>query len=289
MRSSSLAWDLAELVRLPAALTVPGDAWAGASRSATGSEASLMPVGSVLLYWSGMALNDWADRGVDAVERPERVIPSGRLRPDRVLLVAGLLGACGVAVTAAVGGPAALRVSVPLAALVATYDVVAKDSAAGPFVMASTRGLDVLLGATAAPGAALAPAVSVALHTLGVTVLSRGEVHGADRASTVAAMVATAAAGSVLLGSVLRGGTGSHRWLAVAGVACYGVAVGGPQRRAHGSPDAGTVRAATGSGIVGLTFLQAAWLAARGQTGRAALVASAGLVLPRAARRMSPT
>ena len=68
-----------------------------------------------------------------------------------------------------------------------------------------------------------------------------------------------------------------------------GVAVGGAQRRAHGSPDAGTVRAATGSGIVGLTFLQAAWLAARGETGRAVLVATAGLVLPRAARRMSPT
>lgn len=289
MRSSSLAWDLAELVRLPAALTVPGDAWTGASRSVAVPGASLMPVGSVLLYWSGMALNDWADRLVDAVERPERVIPSGRLGPERALLVAAVLGACGVAATAAVGGRAALRVSVPLAVLVAAYDVVAKDSAVGPVVMASTRGLDVLLGATASPGAALAPAASVALHTLGVTVLSRGEVHGADRRSTTAAMAATAAAGSVLLASVARDGRSGHRWLAIAGVLGYGVAVGGPQRRAHGSPDAGTVRAATGSGIVGLTYLQAAWLAAGGSTGRAAVVAAAGLLLPRAARRMSPT
>lgn len=288
MTSSTLARDLAELVRLPAALTVPGDAWAGASRSAA-SGMSLMPVGSVLLYWSGMALNDWSDRDLDAVERPERVIPSGRVAPQQALLAAGLLGACGVAITAAVGGRAALRVSVPLAVLVATYDVVAKDSAAGPFVMASTRGLDVLLGSSTTPGAALAPAVSVALHTLGVTVLSRGEVHGADRRSTTAALAATAAAGSVLLASLARGGPSSHRMLAVAGVAGYGFAVGGPQRRAHGSPDAGTVRRATGSGIVGLTFLQAAWLAAAGRTGRAVVVASAGLVLPRAARRMSAT
>ena len=120
MRASSLAWNLAELVRLPAALTVPGDAWTGASRSAAVPGVSLMPVGSVLLYWSGMALNDWADRQVDAVERPERVIPSGRVGPEQALLLAGLLGACGVAVTAAEGGRAALRVTVAHPAQVAT-------------------------------------------------------------------------------------------------------------------------------------------------------------------------
>ena len=289
MTSSSLVRDLAELVRLPAALTVPGDAWTGASRSAAASGTSFMPVGSVLLYWSGMALNDWADRDLDAVERPERVIPSGRVAPEQALLAAGLLAACGVAVTAVVGGRAALRVSVPLAALVAAYDVVAKDSAAGPFVMASTRGLDVLLGSAVVPAAALAPAASVALHTLGVTVLSRGEVHGADPVSTTAALAATIAAGSVLLASVSRSDRGGDRLVAVAAVVGYGIAVGGPQRRAHASPDAATVRRATGSGIVGLTFLQAAWLAAAGRTGRAAVVAGAGLVLPRLARRMSPT
>ena len=82
-----------------------------------------MPFGSVLLYWAGMALNDWADREVDAVERPERVIPTGRVPAGTALVVAGALGAAGIAATALVGGRRALRISVPLAVLIATYDV----------------------------------------------------------------------------------------------------------------------------------------------------------------------
>ncbi|MDV9201913.1 UbiA family prenyltransferase, partial [Streptomyces sp. Wh19] len=80
----------AELVRAPAAITVPGDVVAGALaagrpgiRRTTGLAAS-----SVALYWAGMALNDWADRAEDATERPERPIPSGRLTPSAALATA---------------------------------------------------------------------------------------------------------------------------------------------------------------------------------------------------------
>lgn len=283
--------DLAELVRLPAALSVPGDAWAGAvwgGRSATRS--SVMPVASVLLYWSGMALNDWADREVDALERPERTIPSGRVTPQAALTVAGVLGAAGVAASAAAGGRPALRVSIPLAMLIAAYDVLAKDSPAGPLVMAATRGLDVLLGAGAAPGAAVAPAAAVAVHTAGVTVLSRGEVHGTTPAVALAALTATASAVAVLGVRASRDDVPARdRWAALALAGLYGVAVGAPQARALQAPDARRAREATGAGIRGLTLLQASWLAAGGQLGRAAAVACAGPVLRRAARAVSPT
>ncbi|MFE2757252.1 4-hydroxybenzoate polyprenyltransferase, partial [Actinosynnema sp. NPDC059335] len=62
-----------KLVRAPAALTVLGDTVAGAAGGLRGRRL-LLPVASAALYWSGMALNDWADRDVDAVERPERPI-----------------------------------------------------------------------------------------------------------------------------------------------------------------------------------------------------------------------
>lgn len=290
------AADLAELVRLPAALTVPGDGWTGSAWSAgpASSRSALMPLGSVLLYWSGMALNDWADREVDAAERPERVIPSGRVPASTALGVAAVLGATGVAVTAAVGGRRALRVSVPLAVLVATYDVLAKDSPAGPLVMASTRGLDVLLAAAAAPAApagALRPAAAMAVHTAGVTLLSRGEVHGARPASAVAALVATGSAVGILAAST---GPGSgvrraHRCVAAGLALLYGTRVGAAQARAASSPDAATVRAATGAGIGGLTLLQAAWLAARGRFLAAGVVAGASPLFRRAARAVSPT
>ncbi|WP_139977237.1 SCO3242 family prenyltransferase [Nocardioides litoris] len=288
------ARNVAELVRLPAALTVPGDVWAGAAWAGAGAGAGpAMPVGSVLLYWSGMALNDWADREVDAVERPERVIPSGRMSAGTALAVAGGLGAAGVAVTAAAGGRSALKVSVPLALLVAAYDVVAKDSVAGPVVMASTRGLDVLLGAAAAPGAAALPAVATATHTVGVTLLSRGEVHGARPAAAWAAVAATATATGLVVASALRGDGSevptAHRVAAVGFAAAYAAKVGGAQARAAQQPDAGEVRKATGAGIGGLTLLQAAWLAARGRLGTAAVVAGAGPLLKRAAGKVSPT
>lgn len=285
--------DLAELVRLPAALTVPGDVWCG--HASLGSSpvggAGVMPLGSVLLYWSGMALNDWADRDVDAVERPERVIPSGRIGPGAALAVAGALGAAGIAVTAVAGGRRALRVSVPLAVLVATYDVLAKDTPAGPLVMASTRGLDVLLGATADPAAAVAPALASVAHTAGVTVLSRGEVHGTGTTSVVAALAATATAATLVATTVWRDpdAQGRHRAAATALAAAYAVGVGRAQARALKTPDGPTVRAATGAGIGGITLLQAAWLAARGRVPAAVLVAGAAPLLRRAARTVSPT
>ncbi|MBM0276363.1 UbiA family prenyltransferase, partial [Micromonospora tarensis] len=72
--------DLAELVRAPAALSVPGDVIAGAAAAgALGPRTPGLAGASVLLYWAGMAANDWSDRRLDAVERPERPIPSGRI------------------------------------------------------------------------------------------------------------------------------------------------------------------------------------------------------------------
>ncbi|UMG92418.1 SCO3242 family prenyltransferase [Nocardioides sp. TF02-7] len=284
------AADLAELVRLPAALTVPGDAWAGAA-SVAGGRSWAAPVSSVLLYWGGMALNDWSDREVDAVERPERPVPSGRVPAAAALGVAtGLLGA-GVAASAVVGGRPALRVSVPLAALVVTYDTVAKDAVVGPLVMGSTRGLDVLLGAAAAPGGALAPAAAMTAHTVGVTALSRGEVHGTSPsvARAVVATTCAVAAAGIAAAALDRGGRARDRVAAAALHGAYAAVVVRAQARAVTSPDAGTVRSATGIGIGGLPLLQAAWLAQRGRPLLGAAVAAAGPLLRRATRKVSAT
>lgn len=72
-RSARLgAW--AELLRLPALFTVPGDALAGAAAAGVRpGPRTLLAIGSSLcLYEAGMALNDWADRAEDAAERPHR-------------------------------------------------------------------------------------------------------------------------------------------------------------------------------------------------------------------------
>lgn len=109
--------DVAELVRAPAALSVPGDVVAGAAAAGALSPRTPALAGaSVLLYWAGMAANDWADRELDAVERPERPIPSGRVTPSAALGLAAGLTAAGVGLAAAVGGRRAAALAVPLAA-----------------------------------------------------------------------------------------------------------------------------------------------------------------------------
>ncbi|MCC9707514.1 UbiA family prenyltransferase [Streptomyces sp. MNU76] len=204
--------DLAQLVRAPAALSVPGDVLAGAA--AAGHPLGVRTVGvmgsSVCLYWAGMALNDYADATVDAVERPERPVPSGRVPRRTALAVAGTLTAGGLALAAASGGRRSLLGALPLTAAVWAYDLKLKSTPAGPAAMASARALDVLAGALAAgrgpdrttrTGTALlrgaVPAALVGAHTYTLTALSRHEVSGAPArlpAATLAASTTTALA-----------------------------------------------------------------------------------------------
>ncbi|MET7821953.1 SCO3242 family prenyltransferase [Micromonospora zamorensis] len=279
--------DLAELVRAPAALSVPGDVIAGAAAAGALSPRTPALAGaSVLLYWAGMAANDWADRGLDAVERPERPIPSGRVTPAAAVGLAAGLTAAGVGLAAAVGGRRAVALAVPLAATIWGYDLLAKNTAAGPAVMAACRGLDVLLGASGGRVTrALPAAATVAAHTWTVTALSRREVTGADAklpmrtlagTALVAASAAVAAPRRVaVLPAVLAG------WYA----ARYGAA----QAEVVRDPSAGRVRAAVGAGITGLPALQGA-LTARGGAGLLGVaVAAAAPLGRRLARKVSPT
>lgn len=284
--------DLAELVRAPAALSVIGDSLAGLAAARAGRPTPfrarhvLLPVASACLYLGGMALNDYADRHVDAVERPERPVPSGRVTPRGALTVGAALTAGGLAAAGAAGGRRALAVALPLAACGWTYDLVAKDRPTGPLVMAACRGLDVLLGAT--PGrlrSALPAAAGLAAHTFGVTVLSRGEVHGTTpqvaggvAAGTIAGAVAAAIAPSAgaagaATGEGTTGRRTAARWTTVAAATAYVATCLPAQARAAAGPTAANARTATRAGIQAMVPLQATWAARSGSLGTTALLA----------------
>lgn len=280
--------DLIDLVRAPAALSVPGDVVAGAAAGgALGRRTVGLACSSVLLYWAGMAANDWADRRLDAVERPERPIPSGRVPAGAALGTAVGLTVAGLAVAGLSGGRRALAVAAPLAAAVWAYDLAAKGTPAGPLTMALCRGLDVLLGATAGSRtAALPSALTIAAHTYLLTALSHGEVSGADPrlpAATLAGTVTLAAA-------TARGaapGMGGPAQPALAG--WYAAQFGFPQARAVAEPSAERVRDAVSAGIVSLPALQGA-LAARGGAPRLGLALAAAIPLARRlVRKVSAT
>ena len=277
-----------QLVRAPAALTVLGDTVAGgaaAGRRLRGRRL-LLPLSSAAFYWSGMALNDWADRELDAVERPERPIPSGRISPNRALAVAGGLTAAGLGLAAAGGGRDAVKIAIPLAVAVWAYDTVLKPTPAGPAGMAACRALDVLMGAGGARSA-LPAAAAVGGHTLGVTALSRGEVHGATPGAARAALAGTALAAAAAIGGRAR--SVPHRFGALGAAALYSSTVGRAQLAAQQDPSAASVRRATMAGIHGMVPLQAAIAARRGSL-LGALAVVAALPIARAlSKKVSPT
>lgn len=279
--------DYLDLVRAPASLTVLGDAVVGAlSARGSGGDSPLrggaLAASSVCLYSAGMALNDWADADLDALERPERPIPSGRITRSRALAVGAGLTALGIGSAFAAGRASGL-VSLALAGALWAYDLVFKPTAAGPVVMAVCRGLDVMMGA-AGPGwrGAVLPASAVAVHTVALTAVSRGEIDGSTRVTggaAVAASVAVAASG--LLGgggAACRPGgeravaaLGGPRAAAALGGARAAAALGGARYLAAvlpgylavaGEASASNSRDATRSGIRAVVPLQSA-LAAR--------------------------
>lgn len=284
--------DIAELVRFPAALTVPGDTLAGAAAAGTlsGWRPVVLATSSMCLYWAGMALNDFADRELDGKERPERPIPSGRVTPSTALGVASGLTLLGVGLAGACGREA-LAFALPLAGAVWTYDLLAKPTLAGPVVMGSARALDVMLGGAAAPRRALPAALLMGVHTTAVTGLSRGEVHGSSKRVATTALATTAAVTAGAAISALRSpGRGLlQRLTGTVFAGAYGVAVGRTQAKAVTKPDAHTVRVATRRGIHGMVPLQASLIGQSGRTLVAAGLAAVTPLLRAAAKVVSPT
>lgn len=283
------AADLYELVRAPAALTAVGDTVAGSAAAGQRLRGRrwALPLASMAFYWAGMAVNDWADRELDAVERPERPIPSGRVSAQAAFRTGGVLTAAGLGLACLGGGQRSLRVAVPLAASVWAYDTVLKGTPLGPCGMSACRALDVLLGAGGRWREAAPAAAALAVHTMGVTALSGGEVHGGSPRTAGAALAGTAVStGLALYGRACRG---AHRAAALAFGACYAAAVGTAQYRALESSSAVRVRAATVAGIQGMVPLQASVAARHGAVRTAALLAGAVPLARRLVRKVSPT
>jgi 4-hydroxybenzoate polyprenyltransferase len=100
--------------------------------------------GISLLYVAGMFLNDAFDRTIDAIERPDRPIPSGQVSAGEVfgagfaLLAGGVIVIAGIAFATSAGWQAVASAAV-LAALIVYYDMRHKANPFAPFVMGLCR------------------------------------------------------------------------------------------------------------------------------------------------------
>jgi 4-hydroxybenzoate polyprenyltransferase len=197
-----------QLVRLPAVFTAMADIVLGfvlvhGWLSPLGEFTALLSA-STALYLAGMALNDFFDRRVDAIERPNRPIPSGRISPRVAFAVGVVLFAIGLSSSVA-AGRFAVAVAVGLTVLILAYDGLLKATFAGPIAMGGCRFLNVLLGASGAgfsgwESPPIGVAAAMGIYVAGITCFARREAATSSRAQLVgAALVIHSGVGLLLL------------------------------------------------------------------------------------------
>lgn len=257
----------AQLVRLPAALSAPGDPILGAVRS---NRRSLVEVAgaagsSTLTYMSGMALNDYADREIDAVERPNRPIPSGAISAERAGAVGAGLMAGGVALAALTGGKHAAVRAAMVGGAVLQYNFLLKGTRFAPLSMASCRFLSVLSGASN-PVPAVLPAAVIAGHTMTITTVSTFEVEGGNttvaKVSKYATLGFAAAAGAIALRHVKCSPVAAVA--SVVSTAVYAVPVVQAALAAEKDPTPQNLQRCVGVGVKGMMPLQGSLIASTG-------------------------
>lgn len=184
-----------ELLRPANVATALADVLAGAAIATSGAGLTRvywLLAASACLYAGGIVLNDFFDRHLDATERPERPIPSGRVSAVAAFGLGAVLLIAGVAL-ASLAGIVPMFVAGAVAAAVLTYDAWSKHHPIlGPVNMGLCRALNLAIGMALVPAAlsahwplALLPLAYIA----GVTVVSRGEVNGSKRPVALVGLV----------------------------------------------------------------------------------------------------
>jgi len=130
------------------------------------------------LYAGGEVLKDVFEAEVDALERPERPIPSGRVSLRAATLLGILLLLAGVWAVSQVG-PESATIAVLVGGLAVLYDAYGKHHPwMGPLNMGLCRGGNLILGMSAWPLGPVSMALGLipVLFISAVTLVSRGEV-----------------------------------------------------------------------------------------------------------------
>lgn len=265
---SQSVWAYLQLMR-PANITT---AWADILLGCAGagimnSQIDFASIGWLLiattgLYGGGVVFNDVCDAQLDAVERPERPIPSGRASLPGAIALGVILLIIGVASAAMVSGlSAALATTIAFTALV--YDKWGKHQTwLGPINMGLCRGGNLLLGVSVVPVAvsdrwylALIPIIYIAA----ITAISQGEVHGGKK---ITGVVAIALIGLVIASVVgLATLTEYQLLITLPFLSLFTAMVLPPFVRAAIAPQPQLIQTAVKAGVLSLIILNAAMAA----------------------------
>ncbi len=278
----------AQLLRIPNVFTAFGDIALGTCVAAAVLPSMpaafwlaylILALASGALYLAGMVWNDVFDLAEDQKARAFRPLPSGRVGRGTAIALGTLLFAAGIALACAAGLPGQpewnhepLVFALGILAGVMIYDGGAKRTPAGPVAMAGCRFLNVLLGLSLIPEAALDIeyrihlAAVVGFYIVGVTWFARTEESASRKRDLAfaASVIGLSLVLALLLRVKLSAGTGPTKPLAALGtvafpylLVAFGFLVGRPLARAIGDPTPRRVQAAVKRCVLGLVALDA--------------------------------
>ena len=264
---SESAWAYLQLIRPANIITAWADillGYAAAGAVTVGiNDLDFVALGWLILattglYGGGVVFNDVCDVQLDAVERPERPLPSGRaslpgaIALGTVLLILGIVAATMVSNLSAI-----LAVIVAITALL--YDKWGKHQTfLGPLNMGICRGGNLLLGVSAIPHAvsdrwylALIPIIYIAA----ITAISQGEVRGGKKITGIMAISLV----GIVIGSILGLGLLSEYTLliTVPFLTLFIILVLPPFIKAAINPSPELIQMAVKAGVLSLIVLDA--------------------------------
>ena len=186
------------LFRLPNVFTAPSNILAGyyavvEPTNTSGLHLGILIICSILLYLSGIVLNDYFDIEVDRRERPLRPLPAGTVSKRKVLLM-GIVFIIAANFISLLVSTSTFIIAAILSGTIVSYDYRMKYSVYGPGMMGAARALNVMLGSspiflttvlnTNNSARIAVVTVSLFLFVFAISRLSRKEINETDKVRT---------------------------------------------------------------------------------------------------------
>lgn len=259
-----------ELIRPSNVLTAVSDVLAGVALSSLFLQAPLpeagvlvlLSIASMLLYTGGIVFNDVLDAKLDQAERPERPIPSGRIKRSSAILLGAGAFLAGALLCLAIH-LTAFYLAIAIVLMCLLYNGTAKHHFLfGPLVMGCCRGLNLLLGLSIFPEALSYGYIAwvPVLYIASVTNISRGEIYGNNRTALSVSFALYAA----VIATLVRYALLHNNHLALVFILCFALMIVVPLISALGSPRPNKIRQAVKQGVLALILLNCSWIAIAG-------------------------
>lgn len=225
----------------------------------------LLCLSTACLYAGGIVYNDVFDAELDAIERPERAIPSGAISLSQakqfgfILLVLGIVFA-GIASQS--GGFIAIGITI----FALLYDKWGKHhNLLGPLNMGICRGLNLLLGISIMQISlqewyplALIPII----YIYSITMISRGEVHGGNKQNLYIGGILYI----IVIGAILYlANANGELLLSLIFIIAFAFMIFRPLINAIGNPIGKNIGKAVKAGVIALILMDAAWAVTFGE------------------------